>query len=123
MALGPEGRQVHEADHHEQGGLAHSRVGEDEELGTSVAERLKIAAQKIVDRLEGRRPHLSDGLPVLMPVGRIIFLASGLDVETGKLMRVTEHIADTGELVTAFVTDARQLFDQRSEPGDLDEGG
>ncbi len=90
IAAGPEGRQVGEPNHHEQRRLAHAGIGEDEHLGAAVTEGREIAAQKLVDHLEGGRPYLGDGLLVLMPIGRIVMLALGLDVETGELQRIAE---------------------------------
>lgn len=49
-------------------------------------------------------------------------LTLGLDVEAGKLERVAEHIADAGELVSAFAPNTRQKLEKLLDIGDGDEG-
>lgn len=59
-----------------------------------------------------------------MPVGRIVMLALGLDVELGQLRGIAEHISDTGELLAAYTAVGYQSFAQSSEVGEeTNDGG
>ena len=91
MPLGPKTGQVHELDHEQQGGLAHSGIREDEHLVPPIFFQGQASLKKLVDPLKGRLSGCVKQI-LLKYICRVTILQKGFNIDSFQGFRVNKLI-------------------------------